>query len=193
MESFDMYDYKEEWCHRENLRQENSTDGWIYIGVDTNRNDMFKVGLTTGSLATRASGSQNPFYTLLYAFKVKEGIRPKKITEIVKVVINFLSQYYRRINHQASGRLSEWFYTEASEMPRIRDIVHDFLYDNYSWEMNCYHCSERNIGVIYSWENEQLLLGTSRTPYRATDLSDPPVDSSCYMPGGCGQDCNCWD
>ena len=59
--------------------------------------------------------------------------------------------------------------------------------------MYSYYCSERNIGVIFSWENKQLLEGVSRTPYKAKDLSSPPIDSNCYIQGCCGEDCDCWD
>jgi len=183
-------DYKTAWCERERLKQENSTDNWLYIGLDIQRNHMAKIGLTTGSLGTRASGSQNPFYALYCAFKIKEGVVSEKVTEIEKGVINFLSKFYSRIPHATSGRLSEWFDVTPSEM---RELVHDFLYDNYNLYMHCYHCPERDIGVIYSWENKKLLEGASRTQYQANDLSSPPVDSRCYMPGGCGEDCDCWD
>lgn len=187
---FDDYDdYKTASCERERLWQENSINGWIYVGLDTRYNNMAKIGLTTGQLGTRASGSQNPFYSLLCAFKIREGVSPEKVSGIESGVIAFLCQYYERIRHQTSGRFSEWFYAKPFEM---RELVHDFLYEKYSWEMYSYHCSERNIGVIYSWENKKLLSGAPRNPYRANDLSSPPVDFACYMPGGCGADCNCW-
>ncbi len=184
------YDHKSEWVESERLRQDNSTENWIYIGVDTQRNDMAKIGLTTGSLGTRASGSQNPFYTLLCAFKIKEGVDPKKVADIENSVKDFLSQSYQCIPHETSGRRSEWFYVIPSEM---RESVHDFLYEKFSWEMSCYHCNIRDIGVIYSWENSKLLQGTSRPRYQANDLSSPPTDPNCFMPGGCGEDCDCWD
>lgn len=184
------YDYKSEWLEDERLRQENSTENWIYIGVDTLRTDMAKIGLTTGSLGTRASGSQNPFYALLCAFKIKEGVEPKKVAVIESSVKNFLSQSYKCIPHETSGRLSEWFYVTPSVM---REHVHDFLYEKFSWEMNCYYCQERDIGVIYSWENAKLLHGTSQSPYQANDLSSSPIDPNCFMQGGCGEDCDCWD
>ncbi len=186
----DHDDYKMAWCERERLRQGNSINGWIYIGLDTRFNNMAKIGLTTGKLGTRASGSQNPFYVLLCAFKIKEGVAPEKVAEIEGAVINLLSQHYERIPHQTSGRPSEWFYVNPLVM---REVVHDFLYDKYSWDMYSYHCSERDIGVIYSWENKHFLHGAYRSPYQANDLSSPPVDPACYMPGGCGANCDCWD
>ena len=185
----DHDDYKMAWCEQERLRQQNSINGWIYVGLDTRHNNMAKIGLTTGQLGTRASGSQNPFYALLCAFKIKEGVTAVKVSEIEVNIINHLSRYYARINHVTSGRFSEWFYANPLEM---RQVVHDFLYEKYNWEMYCYHCHERDIGVIYSWENKQFLSGAPRNRYQANDLSSPPVDSACYMPGGCGADCNCW-
>ncbi|UTW48074.1 GIY-YIG nuclease family protein [Bacterioplanoides sp. SCSIO 12839] len=184
------HDYKMEWLENERLRQENSTENWIYIGVDTQRPNMAKIGLTTGSLGTRASGSQNPFYTLLCAFKIKDGVHPKRVAAIEDSVKDLLSKLYSCIPHETSGRKSEWFYVSPLKM---RELVYDFLYQNFNLEMHCYHCNERDIGVIYSWENSKLLQGTSRPPYQANDLSDPPVDPNCFMPGGCGEDCDCWD
>lgn len=186
----DHDDYKMTSCEWERLRQENSTNGWIYVGLDTRYDNMAKIGLTTGQLGTRASGSQNPFYALLCAFKIKEGVAPEKVSEIEGAVIAFLSQHYERIRHQTSGRFSEWFYVHPFEM---RGVAYDFLTENYSWEMYGYHCFSRGIGVIYSWENKQLLSRAPRNPYQSNDLSSPPVDFACYMPGGCGADCNCWD
>lgn len=191
-DDFDFNDYddhKMAWCEYDRLKQKNSINGWIYIGLDTRYNNMAKIGLTTGQLGTRASGSQNPFYALLCAFKIKEGIAAEKISAIEASTISHLSQVYNRINHITTGRPSEWFYANPFEM---RQIAHDFLCEKYGWEMYGYHCSERGIGVIYSWENKQFLSGAPRNPYQANDLSAPPVDSACYMPGGCGADCNCW-
>ncbi|WP_370203486.1 GIY-YIG nuclease family protein [Alloalcanivorax venustensis] len=189
--NFDDYDdYKVASCEWERLRQKNSINGWIYVGLDTRYDNMAKIGFTTGQLGTRASGSQNPFYALLYAFKIKEGVTPVKVGEIESAVIALLCQYYERIRHKNSGRLSEWFYVNPCEMSRL---VHDFLYEKYSGEMYCCHCFDRDIGVIFSWENKKLLSGAPRNPYQANDLSSPPVDFACYMPGGCGADCNCWD
>jgi hypothetical protein len=102
-DSNDYDDYKMAWCERERLRQENSINGWIYIGLDTRFNNMAKIGLTTGQLGTRASGSQNPFYVLLCAFKIKEGVAPEKVAEIEGAVINLLSQRYERISPAAQG------------------------------------------------------------------------------------------
>lgn len=183
------HDYKSEWVESERLRQQNSTENWIYIGVDTQRTNMAKIGLTTGSLGTRASGSQNPFYTLFCAFKIKEGVDSKKVADIEDSVKNFLGQSYECIPHETSGRRSEWFVCPPLEM---RERVHDFLYKNFSWEMHCYHCDIRDIGVIYSWENSRFFQGSSRPPYQASDLSSPPIDPNCFMPGGCGEDCDCW-
>ncbi|WP_131669446.1 hypothetical protein [Psychrobacter pygoscelis] len=184
------HDYKMEWLEQERFKQESSVENWIYIGADVKRLDMAKVGLTTGLLVTRASCSQNPFYTLLCGFKIKYGVEPRKVHQIEAAVIEFLDNTYERINHYNTNRPSEWFFIEPS---RMRMLVHDFLYNNFNQCMHCYYCSERNIGVIYSWENKQLLEGTTRTPYRADDLSSLLVDPDCYMQGGCGKDCDCWD
>lgn len=183
------HDYKTQWLEKEALRQAHSVENWIYIGTDIHRPDIAKIGLTIGRLGTRATGSQNPFYTLLCAFKIKEGVDRAKVSEIENAVIGYLSTSYERIRHETTGRFSEWFRVTPSEM---REMVHDFLYKNFSWEMYCYHCDIRDVGVIWSWENARLMRGSARTPYQAHDLSSPPTDPNCYMPGGCGADCDCW-
>ncbi|AEM48655.1 hypothetical protein Acife_2567 [Acidithiobacillus ferrivorans SS3] len=184
------HDYKTDLVENERLRQEQSIVNWIYIGVDTRFDNMAKIGLTTGALGTRASGSQNPFYSLLCAFKIKEGVNPDVVKSIESAVIDLLGQHYQCISHVTTGRPSEWFYAEHRVM---RELVHDFLYDKFNWQMYSYHCAERNIGIIYSWENRQLIHGSNRNSYQANDLSSPPADPACFMPGGCGVDCNCWD
>ena len=185
----DYDDYKHAWVERERLRQESSLTGWIYIGVDTRHDNIAKIGLTTGSPATRASSSQNPFFVLLCAFKVKDGVAPKIVHNIENAIIEILSKNYRRICHVSSGRQSEWFHIIPSEM---RWFVHDFLYERFNNYMNCYYCSERNVGVVKSWENSRLLGQGVSSPYRATDLSDPPINFDCFMPPGCGDNCDCW-
>ncbi|MEX0166828.1 GIY-YIG nuclease family protein [Pseudomonas brassicacearum] len=182
-------DYKQSYLEEERGRQESSTIGWIYIGVDTRQNDIAKIGLTTKLLGTRASCSQNPFYALLCAFKIKDGVSPDQIHKIEGAVIALLTKNYQRINHYSSERPSEWFYANPTEM---RDLVHDFLYDQFSWNMHCYYCHEREMGVIYSWEHNQLIGNGKRMPYRAVDLSNPSVAFECSSPPGCGAVCDCW-
>lgn len=183
-------DYKMDYLENERRRQELSIVNWIYIGVDTRFGNMTKIGLTTGSLGTRASGSQNPFYSLLCAFKIKDGVEPRIVKHIEDSIISLLSQKYFRINHVTTGRPSEWFYADPWE---VRTLVDYFLCDNFSGNMYSYYCVERDKCVIYSWENRKLIYGGVRSPYQANDLSSPPVDPACYMPGGCGADCNCWE
>lgn len=186
----DFDDLKTGLLARDRRKEELSTEGWIYIGVDTLRPGMAKVGLTTGGLGTRASGSQNPFYTLLCAFKVRHDVSREKLHEIESSVIQMLEHHYQRIPHTGSGFQSEWFYVNPNE---LRQVVHDFLYERHSSYMHCHHCWERDMGVIESWENNVLLGKGSAVPYRASDLSNPPIPFACSMPPGCGEDCDCWD
>lgn len=186
-DSFD--DYKSAHVEHEALRQQNSNLGWIYIGVHKGRNDIAKIGMTAGALGTRASGTQNPFFALLCAFKVKEGVAPNVIEKIEDETIQVLESIFERIRHESSGRLSEWFYAEPAI---FRKIVHDFLCENFSSHMYCYWCSERDICVIYSWENSGLLGRGATSPYGPDDLSNPPIAFECLMPPGCGADCQCW-
>lgn len=185
----DMHDYENYLVEQREIREENSLDGWIYIGVDIRFDNIAKIGLTTGRLGTRASGSQNPFYALLCAFKIREGVNNRRISKIESSAISFLNQYYNRIYHYTSGEPSEWFYANPFEM---KNDIYNFLCDNYFMDMYAYYCDQRNMDVIKSWENPKLLAKKSRPKYKALDLSDPPVDSNCYMPGGCGENCDCW-
>lgn len=182
-------DYKLSFLEEERLRQEKSTAGWIYVGVDVRSNDIAKIGLTTKQLWTRASSSQNPCYALLCGFKVKEGVQPDSVRHIEQAVIEFLESNFERINHYNSDRPSEWFKANPVE---VRALVHDFLYENFGSYMLSYYCNERDIGIIHSWENKHLLVAGSRMPYVAADLSNPPPSVECLFPPGCGNDCDCW-
>lgn len=182
-----MDDYKIQYLRNEHNRQFSSTEAWIYIGIDTDRMDMFKIGLTTGKLNTRDTSSQNPFYTILTGFKVKVGISKSEIREIEQTVLTEVAECYERINLYNSGNVSEWFWGDPHE---ARDFVHDFLYESYSNKMNCYYCNIRDIGIIYGWENERILHGKNRKPYEVNDISNPPENPDCYNQGGCGDiDC----
>ena len=190
-ENFNPYlydDYKEAGVERERLRQANSLEGWIYVGVCATWPGMSKIGMTAGKLGTRASGEQNPFYDLLCAFKVLEGTSSEKIEEIEGSTKAMLRESYRCELHRGSGRPSEWFHADPAE---FRGVVHDFLYQHYCTYMYAYWCHEREVGVIHSWENPGLAPG-GRRMYQATDWSSPPVAFECRMPPGCGQDCDCW-
>ena len=182
-------DYKAELVEQERMRQDGSRLGWIYIGVCDRFPGMAKVGLTTGCLGTRASSAQNPFYTLLCAFKVKEGTPSHVFREIESATKSMLETMYRRESHVGSGLLSEWFYADPNQ---LRGAVSDFLYAKFSWYIHAYYCSDRDLGVIHSWENERLLYGRPANPYLARDLSNPPIALECLMPPGCGEDCGCW-
>lgn len=182
-------DYKEAWVEQERSKQNDSTAGWIYIGIDTRHDDIVKIGLTAGLLGTRASGSQNPFYALLCAFKVKDGVDSNIIHSIEDAALNLMNRFYQRIHHVNSGRPSEWFYAPPLE---VRDLVHDFVYERFNAYMHCYYCQERGMGVIYSWENTRLLDKGAASPYQAADLSNPPPQFECLMPPGCGAECDCW-
>nr|WP_313093224.1 GIY-YIG nuclease family protein [Moraxella sp. CTOTU48268] len=178
-----MSDYKMQVLEDEYKRQYNSVKAWIYIGIDTDRMEMAKIGLTTGELQTRATSSQNPFYTLLVAFKVKVGIDSFQIAQIERAVLTEVAKHYDRIDHYNTGRRSEWFYGDPYE---IRDFVQNFLYNEYSKEMNSYYCHIRDQGFINGWENELFLYGKTRNPYQVSDISKPPENPDCYNYGGCG-------
>jgi hypothetical protein len=185
----DYDDYKSAHIEYERLRQANSTIGWIYIGFDIRHPDEAKIGLTSGELGTRASSAQNPYFALLCAFKIKDGVNSRTIDEIEFEVHRMLEAHYKRINHISSGRKSEWFVVSPFD---VRDLVHDFIYNNHYSHMYSYYCHERDMGVINSWENDSVISGGSRGPYQAMDLSNPPVAFECLTPPGCGADCDCW-
>ena len=165
-------------------RESDSDQNWIYIGIDTQRSGMFKIGLTTRELDTRHSSSQNPFYTLLAAFKVRVDIDEKKVKEIEQSLIREIARSCQLINHY-SGKSSEWFYGNPLDM---KDFVNDFLYQNYSYEMNCYYCNIRERGIVLGWENERYLYNKPKNLYQMTDTTTQPENPDCYNYGGCGDE-----
>jgi len=188
--NWDSYaDFKEGSVEYERQRQENSTVGWIYIGFDTQDNRIAKIGKTTNSLGTRAYSSGNTRYALLCAFKIQEGFNSDTVKRIEDAVKDFLWRRYERMKFVNSGEWSEWFVVTPSEM---RAVVHDFLYEEFSTYMHCYFCPDRDVGVIYTWENTHLLGKGAASPYQAVDTSNPPPAFECSMPPGCGAECDCW-
>lgn len=183
------HDYKIDYLIEEQRYQRESADGWIYIGVDKCRDQIAKIGLTGGLASTRDSSSQNPFYTLFCAFKVKAGIDPCVLRQIESAAKEFLKRRYVVLPHVGSARDSEWFRVSPEIM---RSEVRDFLSANFMRHMYGYHCHDREIDVIYEWENTALLYGCAREPYVARDLSDPFPAPECMTPPGCGADCDCW-
>ena len=183
-------DFKSSQNELERLRQANSVTSWIYIGVDTQRPEEAKIGLTNNQLGTRASSPQNPYYTLYCAFKVKDGTSPQKLKEIESAIKKMLTANYIQIHHYGSGELSEIFKVSPKEM---RDVVNNFLLENFRYSMLSYHCHERDIGVIEGWENKRYIHGGVNLPYQPNDLSNPPIWPECLTPPGCGEPgCKCW-
>ena len=190
-DNFNEYDYddhKAAWVAKQELRQSNSIEWWIYIGIDINRENMAKIGLTSGTLSTRATSTQNPFYTIYCAFKVKEGTNEVQLKQIETAIINRLWKDFTREKHITTGRWTEWFYVSPQLM---RVIVHEFLCENFSQFMNCYWCPDRGC-VINGWQNTERLHGRLNAPFHVSDISDQPVDFACLTPPGCGADCDCW-
>lgn len=187
-----MHDYKLEYLENRSRRESNSITNWIYVGIDTRIKydqylnfNMAKIGLTTGELSTRASSSQNPYYTILKAFKVMYDVDHKTLSNIESGILEKLSKLYSSpVAHYNSNKESEWFLGNPYE---ICEKVEELLSEHYSLYMNCYHCDMRDIVVIYSWENEKFLQDKPLNKYCAQDRSNPPPnDSDCYNYGGCG-------
>jgi len=194
----DSQDYKmvavvEEW-----QRQDKSVENWIYIGADPDTPWRAKVGLTTGNLGTRAGCHGNPEYDILHAFKIKEGVPPEKVKEIETQIHESLEGEYHRYPHRRSDKPSEWFKVPAIDAVQV---VGNILLEKHSWQTHWFHCHDRGEDVINSWKNEKLSKelsgenteGLTRAPYKATDNNNPTVSAECFMPGGCGRDCECWD
>lgn len=187
----DFDDYKMAWVEKERLRQENSENGWIYVGMDSRSDDRAKVGLTKNGLATRASSSHNPDYMPYCGFKIKEGVSREAIRRIEAETICELERRFARIKHKGSGKVSEWFMASPGE---LREACNEFLSNHHSSSMDGYHCFDRDMNVVKSWENDRVLRGGENKPFEASDLSNPPVAFECYMPGGCGAaDCDCFE
>lgn len=187
----DYDDFKSSQNALEQKRQENSVRSWIYVGVDTRDPNEAKIGLTGGQLGTRASSPQNPRYTLYRAFKVKDGTTREKLKEIETDIKMMLTENYAPIPHYGSGELSEVFKVSPQEMA---EVVNDHLLDKFRFDMLCYQCDQRDIGIIEGWENDKYIRGGVNLPYQPRDLSNPPVAIECLTPPGCGDpSCKCWD
>lgn len=101
-----------------------------------------------------------------------------------------LEQHYARVPHRVTGRPSEIFVVTAEEM---RDVVYRFLCEHFTFYLNAYYDHDREMWVIYSWQNPYHLVGKNLPPYYAQDHTNPPVAFECLMPPGCGDpDCRCW-
>ena len=109
-------DYKMEFSHAQAVKNFESVNGWIYIGLDNSVSDRAKVGLTTGDLGSRSYSSGNPDYFLFCAFKCRHDITEDQLRSIEKDLIARLDQHYKnkdeellRIRHFDSQKLSEWY------------------------------------------------------------------------------------
>jgi hypothetical protein len=183
-------DYKTLWLKQEEQKQANSTDWWIYIGCNPEYPNRSKIGLTSKGLRTRASSTRDPGYGLFYAFKVKHDIGEATLEQIENSIICMLERRYVRVIRRVTRRPSEIFEVTAEEM---RDVVYEFLCENFTAYLNAYYDQDRDIWVIYSWQNPYYLVGKDLPPYYAQDNSNPPVAFECLMPPGCGDpDCTCW-
>ncbi|MBS7422639.1 GIY-YIG nuclease family protein [Pseudomonas syringae] len=187
----DYDDYKTAAIEKERFRQQNSKNGWIYVGMDARSPDEAKIGLTSNGLSTRASSSHNRRYVPYCAFKVKEGVSKEEIKAIETSTITALSTHFERLPHDGTGKPSEWFATGPA---LLREVASGHLCENHSRSMDGYYCFDRDMQVIKSWENDRVLKNRNNKPYEASDLSNPPVAYECYLPGGCGAaDCDCFD
>ena len=90
----------------------------IYIATDHTKPNMCKVGMTTRSVAIRMTETENPDYELHKSFEVNADVRKIEVE-----VHNHLSLLYKRINHLASGRKSEWFICSVQQAEHIINAV----------------------------------------------------------------------
>jgi hypothetical protein len=188
-EDFPSWDYKTDLIAEQELREESSTTNWIYVGVDLEKPGRAKIGMTTKGLDTRERSSRNTDYELLRAFKVKHDVDEDTLHAIEDGIKAELEQKFERRVHSSTGKKSEWFNGDPTE---IVEVVADRLSAKHGSQMNGYFCSDRAMHVINGWRNDKVLNNQPRKPFRVTDVSDPPVSAECYMPGGCGEDCDCW-
>lgn len=108
------------------LEEANSLEGWIYIGEDVSNPGIAKIGMTTKKIVSREQCTQNPFYQIIFAFKVKVRYATRRqLTRIEKTLMDFLEEKGGRIEHVSTGRLSEWFSMSPQVMIRsCFDIIY---------------------------------------------------------------------
>lgn len=183
-------DYKSDMVEEDRLLQEHSTEWWIYIGLNPDRPERAKIGLTSNGLKTRASATHDPEYGLFYAFKVRHGIGERMLKEIETAIIAMLEQRYVRVNRRVTGKSTEIFEVTAEQM---REDVYHFLCAHFTFYLKSYYDQDRDMWVIYAWQNPYHLVGKNLPPYYAQDHSNPPIAYECLVPPGCGDpDCGCW-
>ena len=126
------------------LSEANSRQGWIYIGSDTSKPNIAKIGMTTREISTRERCPQNPFYQIIFAFKV--NLRNiGNIFNLEQQIINQLSLSYSRINHVSTGNPSEWF-----EIPpqNLIDFCFNFIEDELMHAFATIAVEDANIAAL---------------------------------------------
>lgn len=187
--NFPSRDYKTALLEEQQLREERSTTNWFYVGIDLEKSGRAKVGMTTNGLDTRERSSRNTDYELLRGFKVKHDTDEDTLRAIEKGAKEALDQQFERRVHSSTGKKSEWYNGDPNEIVKV---AADYLSAKHGQHMNEYFCSDRDMDVINGWQNDKVLNNQSRKQFSVTDVSNPPVSAECYMPGGCGEDCDCW-
>mgnify|MGYP001185478653 FL=1 len=188
----DLYegrDYKMAW-QRRNLRyQEASLENWIYVGVDVGRPGVSKVGKTTGEMNTRSYGSQNPWFAIKYAFKLRapmllsshasdERVRLGKernrarVSVIEKAVKEILHGHYRCIHHYTSGKPSEWFEADADCMAAL---ISAFLIERFPNDVIRVGDEHDESTMLMCWKNEELLKKSAMPGYQERGVFSKPL------------------
>ncbi|WP_313680840.1 hypothetical protein [Pseudescherichia sp.] len=139
-------DYKMQWILREEQKNWESLDKWLYLGADGVNKRYAKIGITMGDLRSRSYSSANPNYFIFCAFKCIHNISKEKLKAIENDILFKFTHVYvnnegytKRLIHVDSGRLSECF-----------DGVdfNDFLW-RLHYELFHHHSSSFITGVLY--------------------------------------------
>lgn len=121
-------DYKTEMLMRDNAQTMSSKIGWIYIGADIDKKDFAKVGMTKGTLNSRATSSQAPGYVIFKAFKVHERSNDS-IPGIENRVKKLVEKEFWVKDHFGSGHVSECFEVNPHE---LSNMVEEILLEEFS-------------------------------------------------------------
>ncbi|MFA0108501.1 GIY-YIG nuclease family protein [Vibrio breoganii] len=125
---------------------------WIYIGFDVRfpHSPLSKIGITKGKLGTRATGTQNPFYALLIAFKVKPQVSKKELERMEKVIKKELSSYHKPLPHVMTGKDSEWYEIHPQTMKEtVEAILEDWFLDKFLGG----YCDMQERFIFETWNN----------------------------------------
>ncbi|MGF1735365.1 GIY-YIG nuclease family protein [Photobacterium satsumensis] len=151
LSNYQYRDYTVDAVMDETLRNIDSRENWIYIGVDTEKRGRAKIGMTTNGLETRGRCASNPDYLICYAFKLKANVKKEKVKEIEGYIkSNVENRGFKAIKHRSTNNKSEWFFISPQE---LREIIRQILIDIFMFDVDGHYDFDREEYILNIFEN----------------------------------------